>query len=48
MENVYSQMDINSYVAKYMDENGCNLERACEELGIDPNEVFTSYRDSEA
>ena len=47
MGNIYSQMDINSYVAKYMDENGCSLEEACEELGIDPYQVFTSSKDEE-
>lgn len=47
MENVYSQIDVNAYVAKYMDEMGCNLNEACEELGIDPTKVFTSKSDSE-
>ena len=42
MENVYSQIDFNAYVAKYMDEMGCNLSQACEELGIDPSDVFVS------
>ena len=42
MENVYSQIDVNAYVAKYMDEMGCNLSQACEELGIDPSDVFVS------
>ena len=32
MENIYSQIDVNAYVAKYMDETGCNLNEACEEL----------------
>lgn len=41
MENVYSQIDVNAYVAKYMDETGCNLNEACEELGIDPSKVFS-------
>lgn len=35
-----AQIDINSYVAKYMDENGCGFYEACEELQIDSNEVF--------
>ena len=33
--------NMDSYVAKYMDETGCNLNEACEELGIDPSKVFT-------
>ena len=44
MENVYSKIDVNAYVAKYMDENGCNLDEACEELGIDPSTVFTNEK----
>lgn len=48
MENVYSQIDVNAYVAKYMDENGCNLEEACKELEIDPSMVFTSKKDEES
>lgn len=47
MENMYSQVDVNAYVAKYMDEVGCSLEDACKELGIDPATVFTSYEDYE-
>ncbi|MBQ5696108.1 MAG: hypothetical protein IIV48_05585 [Clostridium sp.] len=43
MENVYSQIDVNAYVAKYIDEMGCSLSEACEELGIDPSKVFVSY-----
>ena len=35
MECQYAQIDLNSYVAKYVDEMGCSLEEACEELGID-------------
>lgn len=43
MENVYSQIDVNAYVAKYMDETGCSLSEACEELEIDPTKVFVAY-----
>lgn len=43
MENVYSQIDVNAYVARYMDEMGCSLSEACEALEIDPSKVFTSY-----
>lgn len=35
---------LDSYVAKYMDENGCSLEQACEELEIDKNKVFNQSR----
>ena len=47
MENVYSRIDVNAYVAKYMDETGCNLNEACEELGIDPSKVFTVYSEDD-
>lgn len=49
MENIYSQIDINSYVAKYIDEVGCSLSQACEELGIDISKVFTTvnYNDED-
>lgn len=40
MENAYSRVDINAYVAKYIDQMGCNLNEACEALGIDPSKVF--------
>lgn len=41
MENIYSQIDVNAYVARYMDQMGCNLNEACEALEIDPTKVFT-------
>ena len=47
MENFYSQIDVNAYVAKYMDETGCNINEACEELGIDPSKVFTVYSEDD-
>lgn len=42
-----SGVDINSYVAKYMDEMGCSFHQACEELGIDENDVFNYSRPDE-
>ena len=42
MECTYAQIDLNSYVAKYVDEMGCSLEEACRELGIDLSQVFNS------
>lgn len=42
MENTYSQIDVNAYVAKYMDEMGCSLNEACEALEIDPLKVFST------
>ncbi|CUN81527.1 hypothetical protein H8S10_16110 [Clostridium sp. NSJ-49] len=42
MECTYAQIDLNSYVAKYVDEMGCSLEEACRELGIDLSKVFNS------
>lgn len=44
MESTYAQVDINSYVAKYVDEMGCTVDQACEELGIEPSSVFRSER----
>ena len=38
-----SPIDINSYVAKYMDEMGCSFEQACEDLGIDQSRVFARH-----
>ena len=47
MENVYSKIDVNAYVAKYMDENGCSFEDACNELGIDKERVFNQNYSNE-
>ena len=47
MENFYSQIDVNAYVAKYMDENGCSFEEACAELGLDKDTVFNQRYNSE-
>lgn len=44
MDCTYAQIDLNSYVAKYVDEVGCSLEEACEELGIETSKVFNSDR----
>lgn len=30
--------ELNAYVAKYMDENGCDFQSACEALGINQDE----------
>lgn len=38
---------LDSYVAKYMDENGCSLEQACEELEIDKDKVFNQSNSKE-
>ncbi|MGL4570684.1 MAG: hypothetical protein ACRCVJ_06445 [Clostridium sp.] len=38
--NYNSIPNVDSYVAKYMDENGCSFEEACTELGIDKERVF--------
>ena len=47
MENVYSQIDVSAYVAKYMDETGCDFNEACEELEIDPTKVFVAYSEDD-
>lgn len=30
--------ELHSYIAKYVDEHGCDFNSACEALGIDPQE----------
>ena len=35
---------LDNYVAKYMDENGCSLEEACENLEISCEDVFNQER----
>ena len=40
MDFTNSQIDVNSYVAKYMDEMGCSFEQACEDLGLEASQVF--------
>lgn len=47
MELNYSQINIDAYVAKYMDENGCSFEDACRELEIDPSQVFCQIKAEE-
>ncbi len=42
MECTYAQIDLISYVAKYVDEMGCSLEEACRELDIELSKVFDS------
>lgn len=44
MDFTNSQVDINSYVARYMDEMGCSFEQACNDLEIDQSQVFTEQR----
>lgn len=40
MDFTNSLIDINSYVAKYMDEMGCSFEKACDDLGLEESQVF--------
>lgn len=47
MDFINSGVDINSYVARYMDEMGCSFQQACEDLGINENEVFNTVRSEE-
>ena len=35
---------LDNYVAKYMDENGCSFEEACENLEIKQEDVFNQGR----
>ena len=39
--------NMDSYVAKYMDENGCSFEEACAELGLDKDTVFNQRYNSD-
>ncbi|MGG7077059.1 hypothetical protein [Clostridium sardiniense] len=39
--------NIDSYVAKYMDENGCSFEQACTELELDKESVFNQQYNNE-
>lgn len=34
--------NLDSYIAKYMDENGCSLEEACSALEINMENVFAN------
>ena len=45
--NNFSQMDITSYLAKYIDENGCSFEQACEDLGIDETQLSSEKDENE-
>lgn len=45
MDYTYSQMDINTYVARYMDEMGCSFEQACNDLEIDKTQVFSEQKE---
>ena len=45
--NNYSQMDITSYLAKYIDENGRSFEQACEDLEIDENQISSEKDEDE-
>jgi len=47
MDFTNSQIDIDSYVAKYMDEMGCSFEQACEDLGLEQSNVFSRYSSDE-
>ena len=45
--NNYSQMDITSYLAKYIDENGWSFEQSCEDLEIDENQISSEKDEDE-
>ena len=47
MDFTNSQVDVNSYVAKYMDEMGCSFEQACKDLEIDQSQVFSEQNSRE-
>ncbi|MDQ0148291.1 hypothetical protein ACFO6R_02920 [Eubacterium multiforme] len=45
--DINSIPNIDSYVAKYMDENGCSFEDACNDLGLDKELVFNQKYNKE-
>lgn len=47
MDFTNSGVDINSYVARYMDEMGCSFQQACEDLGINESDVFNNVKSEE-
>ena len=48
MENkIYSQIDLNAYIARYVDEMGCSLQEACEALDIDYSTVYSNAAEME-
>lgn len=47
MDFTNSNVDINSYVARYMDEMGCSFHQACEDLGINEADVFNNARNDD-
>ena len=46
MEQNY-RINLDSYVAKYMDEHGCSLEEACADLEIEASNVFSQNTSEE-
>ena len=48
MDNlIYGQMDVNSYIARYVDEVGCSVKEACQALDIDYSSVFSNDKQVE-
>ncbi|WP_170272225.1 hypothetical protein [Clostridium tarantellae] len=47
MDSLDRRIQIDSYVSKYMDENGCSFKQACEDLEIDMEDVFKLQYDDE-
>ena len=47
MDFTNSPIDVNSYVAKYMDEMGCSFEQACEDLEIDETQLSSEKDEDE-
>ncbi|MGG5460666.1 hypothetical protein ACQZHJ_03740 [Clostridium sp. B9] len=40
VEQFYGPLGLEGYVSRYVDKNGCTLEEACNELGLNINDVF--------
>lgn len=40
-------MGIDAYIAKFIDENGCTFEEACDQLEIDANQLVNFKYDEE-
>ena len=44
--NINNIPNIDNYIAKYMDENGCSFQEACNELDID-EKTLNNYQDKD-
>ncbi|HHD2753055.1 TPA: hypothetical protein ACOTG0_001855 [Clostridium perfringens] len=40
MEKFYGPLGLEGYVSRYIDNNGCSLEEACNELEVSIEDIF--------